>query len=278
MSSSVTSLNSKPEFQQWLKELFEGETESIPEFIPDENSLKLLSSIISKNKEAEKDAKEVIEAEKRLAEYYDNQSNEMCEILNGNLLPLNHEVSERVEKLAAVAYKMNLKEPTITNFFLGASVACENGLRRKEKQTIKDYNTFLLEKKISDTKMMNDMLKREIEDVKKVLHIQNSLDNNFNENTSFVMHKIEDYKSRMKKLERRLESAEYDSMFSHSDLVKKAEDINFLEKEVECLRAKLDSYQSLPPNEMLTRLKIEEAQVELERLQNQFSVLLKKNC
>ncbi|KFM56584.1 hypothetical protein X975_02531, partial [Stegodyphus mimosarum] len=159
MSFSVTSLNYKPEFQQWLEELFEGEIENIPEFVPDENSLKLLSSI-SKNKEAEKDAKEVIEAEKRLAEYYDKQSNEMCKILNGNLLPLNPEVSERVDKLAYVACKMNLKEPTITNFFLEASVACKNGLRRNEKQMIKDYNTFLLEKKISDTKMMNDMLKR----------------------------------------------------------------------------------------------------------------------
>ncbi|KFM72030.1 hypothetical protein X975_15408, partial [Stegodyphus mimosarum] len=160
MSFSVTSLNYKPEFQQWLEELFEGEIENIPEFVPDENSLNLLSSIISKNKEAEKDAKEVIEAERRLAEYYDKQSNEMCKILNGNLLPLNPEVSERVDKLADVACKMNLKEPTVTNFFLGASVACENGLRHKEKQTIKDYNTFLLEKKISDTKMMNGMLKR----------------------------------------------------------------------------------------------------------------------
>ncbi|KFM69535.1 HAUS augmin-like complex subunit 1, partial [Stegodyphus mimosarum] len=88
------------------------------------------------------------------------------------------------------------------------------------------------------------------------------------------MRKIEEYKSRMQKLEGCLKSAEYDSTFSHSDLVKKAEAVNLLEKEVKCLRAKLESYQALPPNEMLTRLKIEEAQVELQRLQNQFSVLL----
>lgn len=195
-----------------------------------------------------------------------------------SLSDLQPDFAAKVKIIASVATQMKLNEPTITNFLLGAATL-ENNLKYSLEQGF-EHNFFLYKfnKKISDTIQKTDVLERDREMLQKKVSKQQVLNTDILEKTKFFKNKVEEYKKRNKKIEKQLKCQGWKPSLSHSELVKRSEVVEGLELQVNNLTAKLESYQNLPPNEMLTQFKIEEAQAELLRLQNEFDNMLKVLC
>ncbi|KAG8180322.1 hypothetical protein JTE90_028870 [Oedothorax gibbosus] len=258
--------------EEWLKYVFEDE--HIPDFEQSEDLMNALRQLMLKHKESERDAKEIMKAEQKYTEIYKNKTDELNSILNAESLSLSSETLEAVEQIAVASKKLNLKEPTITNFLLAVNEAENKEMEAKEKEMLEDYHLATLSKKVTKIMKTNHLIRRDLAMLENTVEHQDAYKPKVLTNNSFLDTKIEEYKRRIKKFERDLSKRNYDSSLEHNQLIKKSEAIDKLEKEVQSLHLKLNSYQSLPPNKSLTLLKIQTTRNELAALEDEFQKLL----
>ncbi|PRD25591.1 UNVERIFIED_CONTAM: hypothetical protein NCL1_40489 [Trichonephila clavipes] len=141
--------------QYWLKELFQDE--DIPPFDETPAVMELLKQIMSANKAAEKDANVIMKAEKNMKNCYDKKTKDLQ--LLTDFIQLSAETNDRVEKLASLAEKMKLKEPSLTNFLLGMVEAENREMLKKEKDLVSNHRTLVLGKKIGEVMKTNEKLR-----------------------------------------------------------------------------------------------------------------------
>merc|ERR1712178_230692 len=90
-------------------------------------------------------------------------------------------------------------------------------------------------------------------------------------NSRFLEKKAEHYRNLVRKLQVELNQTGMDRSLFHSKLVKRAEELEELKKRLQPMRAKLDSYQALPPDVSLAKVKVEEAKAELAAIEGELT-------
>uniref|UniRef100_A0A8C4R7G2 HAUS augmin-like complex subunit 1 n=1 Tax=Eptatretus burgeri TaxID=7764 RepID=A0A8C4R7G2_EPTBU len=87
--------------------------------------------------------------------------------------------------------------------------------------------------------------------------------------TEFLNCKTSNYKEQITAAKEQLTSRNMDPSLFHESLLTLLQELSKLTKDIVPLKAKLQSFQDIPPNLMLARVKVEEARRELEALEKE---------
>ncbi|GFW59958.1 uncharacterized protein TNCV_4864131 [Trichonephila clavipes] len=258
--------------QYWLKELFQDE--DIPPFDETPAVMELLKQIMSANKAAEKDANVIMKAEKNMKNCYDKKTKDLQ--LLTDFIQLSAETNDRVEKLASLAEKMKLKEPSLTNFLLGMVEAENREMLKKEKDLVSNHRTLVLGKKIGEVMKTNEKLRRDLKRLEGTVKIQESLHSEKVDEIAHCARKTEEFKAKIVAREKILQEVNYDESFRHSALVEKAEAIKKKENEVKEKKSKVEAYEGISLSYTSALEDIGRKQKELLELEEEMQKLLEK--
>ncbi|KAM6302372.1 HAUS augmin-like complex subunit 1 isoform 2-T2 [Podargus strigoides] len=92
----------------------------------------------------------------------------------------------------------------------------------------------------------------------------------------FLQERSEYLKMGIEAAEKQLADAGFDESLTHKSLVSLSEKLTKLEKEMEPVKKKLESYLGLPPNLLIARVKTEELRREVDALEEEFSQEVEK--
>ncbi|GFR25836.1 uncharacterized protein TNCT_92781 [Trichonephila clavata] len=179
--------------QHWLKELFQDE--DIPPFDETPEVIELLKQIISANKAAEKDANVIMKAEKNIKNCYEKKTKDLQFVTD--FIQLSAETNHRVEKLASLAEKMKLKEPSLTNFLSGMVEAENREMLKKEEDLVSNHHILVLGKKIDEIMKINEKLRRDLKCLEATVKVQESLHSEKVDQIAHGVKKNEEFKEKI---------------------------------------------------------------------------------
>ncbi|GFY62650.1 uncharacterized protein TNIN_137861 [Trichonephila inaurata madagascariensis] len=270
VNMGLSNLCDDQHLQYWLKELFQDE--DIPPFDETPAVMELLKQIMSANKAAEKDANVIVKAEKNMKNCYDKKTKDLQ--LLTDFIQLSAETNDRVEKLASLAEKMKLKEPSLTNFLLGMVEAENREMLKKEKDLVSNHHTLVLGKKIGEVMKINEKLKRDLKRLEGTVKIQENLHSEKVDQIAHCAKKTEEFKAKIIAREKILHGVNYADSFRHSTLVEKAEAIKKKEEEVKERKSKVEAYEGISSSYTSALQDINLKQKELLELEEEIQKLL----
>lgn len=228
--------------QLWLEELFQDE--DVPSFDETPEAMELLKQIMSSNKTAEKDVNVIMKAEKNMKDSYDKKTKDLQ--LLTDLIQVSADTCQRVEKLASLAEKMKLKEPSLTNFLFGMIEAENREMLQKEKDLISNHHISVFSKKITEIMKTNEKLRRDLKRLESTVKVQENLHLEKVDQITHGVKKNEEYQEKIDVKEKTLKKDAFDESLRHTTLVQMAEALKRKEKEVKLWKSKVDAYAGLP--------------------------------
>ncbi|XP_031566759.1 HAUS augmin-like complex subunit 1 [Actinia tenebrosa] len=256
----------------WLEGLFGDEP--IPQYEINNKTIEILEQMADRNMRCDRDAEIVIEDMVQKTAEYDFEAQRISRILNDvgiTLTSLSQSGSHSIKTLSEVSLLLGLKDCSSSSLMLGiANQSCALDAILDERAEEKRVYSRLLAKTKSSLVKANT-LQRALETLEEQHTLQKPILDKRSQETGFLQSKAKEYQRIVKELEEYQKSLGLESSIFHENLVKKAEDINLLKEKSKPLKNKLESYQNLPPDLSLAKVKVEEAKRELARLEQQLS-------
>ncbi|XP_023226124.1 HAUS augmin-like complex subunit 1 [Centruroides sculpturatus] len=266
MSSNVIQIQ---EIHNWLKIIYQNE--NIPTFEINNRTLNILASIMTRYQEKEKHSQIIMNYLKNSAAEYNITAEKLSKILQQVKINLHTQLHSDISGLALVASVLNLKNTSLSSFI--------HEMERIFEETAKISETRKDESKISG-KLSSDsiamqqklqQLERELQEAEKWWQDNLPEIHNNKKYSSFLKSKVKEYDKELNHLEKYLQKMQIDPNIYHSTLVKKSESIKEMKEKLNTVQMKLQCMANLPANEDLARVKIAEAEMELEKLEREFS-------
>ncbi|XP_055941630.1 uncharacterized protein LOC129971679 [Argiope bruennichi] len=263
--------------QQWLKEVFR--KENIPSFDETPEFIEALKKVMNENEVAENDAKAIIKAKENMRDFYNAKIHfftvEELQLVT-DFIQLNSETYGRVQRLASMAEKMKLKEPSPSNFLLAMTEIEDKEFIKAEKEFISSHYMSIFSHKVKNTIKMNEKLRRYLKSLTKIVEMQKSHYSEIMKGMAYFDGKKGNLEEMIKKSQERLHEANYWQIegIRHSVLVEKAKKLKDMEERLKTLENKCEAYHSLKPSLKATNLAIEEKEKELLKLEEDFQKLL----
>ena len=272
MASIMTLAANHPSIRAWLETLFEGEP--IPNYEVNQESLELLSEIAKLSQSRKRSLTAAAEVQRRQAEEYRAEakriSNNLAKL---NLSPdeLSGPTGDFVEVLAELAQVLGLDEPTEDELALKlaevqlktAKIPAKDYSNRKELDSEKEEKL----KSIENIARSKQVLKKAEKDLER----SKAQTNKFKNELHFLGEKSKEYDKKSFRHESELKKNGYSKEIDHDSILALRKQLDDLEETHEPLKTKLKSYQSLPPDLELGRVKVAEAQKELDDLSHQLT-------
>lgn len=254
--------------QEWLEGIYG--CNSVPDFEVNAKTVSILYKIMMSNISSNKDASELYKHQEQLSELYTSgggKVNESLKLAGIEMDKLSNPCQLAVRSLSLATCYLDLKSPSTTNFLVGL-----NNLSRQQMDSSKESRTVVhlmshFTKRLNSVLHTNQQLQRDLktkEGLSKMLELQ---EDKRARQTEFLQGKQGEYGCTIKSLEDAQISCGASSDIYHKTLVTKSEEIKQVEAKLSEITAKLKSFQNLPPNENLARLKVEESKEELLKLE-----------
>ncbi|XP_060085907.1 HAUS augmin-like complex subunit 1 [Ylistrum balloti] len=271
MSSLSNTMNERhQEIQVWLENVFGGE--SVPSYELNKTTIHVLYNLMKKNRSMDEDTQLVIADLRQKTQEYNAEAGRLERVLKGVSITssvLSQSGIMSVRNLANVALLLQIKDISDTNYMLALQalqdelykteeIYCQEqtilqDLRDKTKTALQKYNTI---------KRSLAMLQQEAKSQ------QPQMEGKAKE-TVFSRSKAKEYKEKISQLQKVLSSTGVDSSIYHRELVHKSEELQKLKDQMAPLKAKLQTYHSLPPDISLTKVKLEELKREVDMLESE---------
>ncbi|XP_015928331.2 HAUS augmin-like complex subunit 1 isoform X1 [Parasteatoda tepidariorum] len=260
--------------ENWLMQLHGDEVCSSLQ--PDAHDLEYLLSLKSQNEESEKNVREEIKLKRARIHSFNTNIGKLKALLNSEDASLSEDTWKQIDCVAGLAAKMNIEELDLTNFLLAICEMKNENFKNEEQKMINCALMSSYSQKSLKIRNSNDILKSQLNALTEVVDTQESNKEKMTGRTKFFNTKSAEYERDIKLFKERLKVVSFEESLQHSNLVESLEVIKVLEEKLKVSKDKLKSYINLPPNESLTRLKVEEKKEELKQLELEFMSLLEK--
>ncbi|XP_065911751.1 HAUS augmin-like complex subunit 1 [Dysidea avara] len=274
MAELTPSLEEKYAFvQQWLSSVFDGE-QKISDYTINSQTIDLLYEAAVEAEEDRRRVQLVAEGYRQRAEEYKAETKRLQGLhkhIGINQSDMSEEARKAIEDTVTMAVNLDLKDCSYTSFLLAVSDRkrkqaqqaerelkdkrkTERQLERSEKAgtTANHYHQML--ETFQQQKQQQEQVKEE-----KLQYVE------------FLKQKSEQYQSQINKMKEELSRNGYQSSLSHSSLLSVSQEISELRKQLNPLKEKISSFQNLPPDMSLARVKLEEARRELALLEDKLT-------
>lgn len=257
----------------WLQQVF-GE-DPIPQFEINSFTLGVLEQLAIRNQEQNKHAvlitKDFIQKTSEYAAEVE-RLNRITEQVGLPVSTMSQSGRTSLKTLASVALLLGTKNCSTSSLLLGIAeqsqaLSAALDANTEEKRLL---SRLLIKTKKAQAKVSD--LQRSLDGLEDQVALQApKLQRNAQE-TEFVKLKCKEYEKINKELEGYQSKVQLDSSIFHNSLVKKAEDVRVTKEKMKPIKAKLDGYNSLPPDIYQAKVKVEEAKMQLELLERQLSM------
>ncbi|XP_046854163.1 HAUS augmin-like complex subunit 1 [Xenia sp. Carnegie-2017] len=256
--------------RSWLESVYQGNV--IPPFEVNSTTVSLLYDLACINERKDKAFETIMEELIQRKEEYKHESARLHKITAAvGLSNLPESSQASVEILANTALNLNLKDTTMSSYILGINnLLRERHLIKKQMKESK-YSMKKLLRATKKALLQYNTLKRAYEILENEISLQEPLLKQRRNETDFLKQKSSEYEQQLHHLQSILINVNLKPDLFHKALERKYEDILKVEDELKPLKTKLDNYHSLPPNMSLAKVKLEEARIELETLEEQLT-------
>lgn len=254
--------------QEWMESIYG--SNGVPDFEVNAKTIAILHKIMMCTISSNNDASELLKHKEHLSEFYlleAGKINESLKLAGITMDKLSNPCQLAVKSLSLATCYLDLKNPPTDDFLLGL-----NNLSKQQMDVSKESRALIhlmsqFTKRLSSVLLTNQQLQRDLKTKEGSLKTLELQEEKRARQTEFLQGKQGEYGCTIKSLEDALISCGATPDICHKALVTRSEEIKQMEAKLSEITAKLKSFQNLPPNENLARLKIEESKEELLKLE-----------
>jgi len=269
----LTELCSLEQVFSWLQQVF-GE-DPIPQFEINSFTLNILEQLANRNQEQNKHAEFITRDYIQKTSEYAAEVERLSRITDQVALPISSMSQSgrtSLKTLASVALLLGTKNCSTSSLLLGITeqsqaLSAAGDANTEEKRLL---SRLLIKTKKAQTNVSD--LRRSLDGLQDQVNLQAPKLKRNAQETEFVKLKCKEYEKTNKELEGYQNKAQLDSTIFHGSLVKKAEEVRAIKEKIKPIKDKLEGYHSLPPDISQARVKVEEAKMQLEMLEQQLSI------
>eukprot|EP00062_Callorhinchus_milii_P022607 gi/632980569/ref/XP_007907107.1/ PREDICTED: HAUS augmin-like complex subunit 1 isoform X1 [Callorhinchus milii] len=233
----------------------------------------VLRRLMEINRERDNHGRQLLEDVRQKTKEYQAEASHMQEVLEESLglttNSLSSSGSSLLNSLVDCSLALDLKDTSRTSFVLAMN-SLTSELTAAESRA-QELEVKALSKKLTDKMVLEQLLEEDLRNVEEELPGAIAKAENNKQNMDFFTKKMKEWKKQQKFSERQLLEAGYQPELEHHALLELSEKLTKLKKEVAPMKAKLNSYLDLVPDPMLAKVKIEEAKLELRKLEELIS-------
>lgn len=260
------------EVQNWLEGLFGGDP--VPQFEINPRTVEILHGIMRKNQQQDNAASILVEDHQQKAKEYSVETERMSNILKKiGLSPgsLSQSGTASLRNLTNVALLLDTKDASNSSLLLALSESAQVPRRIQEAHKMEQKMSSELTAKTKTGLIRANALKKALDALEERSKYQGPELEKKAKQAGFLQSKGQEYKNRIHELKNELKLSGADPALLHRTLVRKADGLKELRTKLHPIRAKLDSYQELPPDLELARVKVEEAKRDLGLMEEELS-------
>ncbi|XP_064609839.1 HAUS augmin-like complex subunit 1 [Liolophura sinensis] len=268
MATNKSTTEKHKEVRAWLQCKFAGET--IPPYEIREEIVEELYRLMKRNEAKDSEIQLVIDDLRQATSEYKAEAQREGRILNQvGFTPaaLSQSGVTSLQTLNGVANALKLRDTSDTSYLLGLAELSDETFKVAEARKNTQHLTHQLQKKTKAVNIRENERKQELSTLDEQAAQQESEFKTKAKEVGFLQMKAKQYSSSLDKTKAVLGQRGLQPSLFHRELVKKAEEIQKVEDKLIPMRAKLKTYNSLPPDLMLTKAKIETLKKDLDELQ-----------
>ncbi|EDV21117.1 uncharacterized protein TRIADDRAFT_60376 [Trichoplax adhaerens] len=252
----------------WLERLFDGQP--VPQYEVNATTMNMLENLYKLNQVCDNDAHNLIEDVKQKALEYSYEALRLSTILSTLGLDkssLSQSGNVSLNNLAKIALILKLKDTSISSYYCGIHHLARDTRSVERMHNMEKRLIDALTIKHRDSIVKSSALKRTLRELTDhAAETEPKLEQRLRE-TAFLGRKSQEYQKIITELKKANKEVNMDPSLYHSNLVKRAKDLQMLKEELAPLQAKWKSYHSLPADISLAKVKLEEAKQEMVRLE-----------
>ncbi|XP_048583757.1 HAUS augmin-like complex subunit 1 [Nematostella vectensis] len=270
----MDSQNKHSKVKQWLEENLPEDL--VANYEINATTIGMLEQLARRNRQQEKYAKLLINDMRQKGLEYAAEAQRWTRVLCDIGLPLST-LSQSgllsIKTLSSICLLLGVRDCSSSSLMFGLS---DISYDLEKVQNERDAEKILYTRLLGKTKAAlakDSVLQRALHTLEEQEILQTPVLAKRAQDTGFLHNKSKEYNRIVKQLEGTIKSVDLGlgRTIYHGYLVSQSEEVVGLQEERKPLKAKMDTYQSLPPDISLARVKVEEAKRELEKLEKQLS-------
>ena len=259
----------------WLRDIYGGD---LPPFEVNGDTIRVLKQIFDNNKASEAGLSIVLEEIREKSAEYQTETDQLKKILKSLYFSpdkLPDRLNELINSLASLAVTLRSRDPSLPNLSL---------LLSQHMVSVKDSDLSdafpsdrinvsvldkiaIVEKEMAELRIKTEQLRDDLEQERKTHPRKQS-------EMIFLQKKRQEYGETRVELERALSASGFREEISHSNVSAFRKEITNLNCHLSDLQQRKHHYNALPLNTALARVRLEEAKLELERLNQEIMTKL----
>lgn len=264
---------------QWLDAIFG--TDAVPSYEINPTTIDCLWKMMKKNEKQDNAINLVIDDLRQKANEYSNEATRIGRMLSGVGLSFNslsNSGTASLSTLVDMALILRTKDACDTSLMLAISDLYLLISRQAATRKLEEKMSSELQAKKTAILLKNTTLKQRLKLLEDEAAEHDVKMKKGTKQMALLQATGKEERKSIRHLEEKLRSSGVNSELYHSTLIRRSEELKASRETLHSLRAKLDSYQSLPPDLALAKVKVEEARRELaaieEKITEQFDVML----
>lgn len=256
--------------QAWLEKVFGGE--SIPQYEINSRTTTILYELMIRNERNEQNTNLIIDDLQQKTDEYAAETDRLRGILQQmgiTQTSLSQSGTVSLRSLANVALILDTKDASDTSLLLGLNAQTQEKLRVEEERRHEQRLQTQLFKKTKNALHTLNGLEKSLKSLEDQSQYQIPELTMRAKQAGFLQKKAREYMKNAHQLNLEVSKSGIDPSLYHHNLVTASENLSDLKNRLQPMKAKLDSYQDLPWDLSLAKVKVEEAKQELATLETE---------
>ncbi|XP_003725805.1 HAUS augmin-like complex subunit 1 [Strongylocentrotus purpuratus] len=260
------------EVRCWLEEVFGDHT--VPQYEINVKMVVMLHDLMQRCKERDTDKQILIDdLNDKTTEYHGEEKRLSSIVENVGLSPssLSQSGNVSLRTLTNVAQTLQLQVTSASNYYLAMMNLTRELVALEDKRQEENLSNQKLFNKTKIAMIKTESLKKAMVSLEEQAKEEGPKLEDRMRQTGFYHSKSREYDNQLESLEVKLRETGVEPSLYHQSLVALSQELESLDTRLSPLKAKLDSYQNLPPNVPLAKVKIEEAKRQLMAMEAELS-------
>ncbi|CAH1797389.1 unnamed protein product [Owenia fusiformis] len=257
------------EVRDWLGAIFH---DSIPQYEISTKTIDILHALMKTNLERDKHIEAQIEDCRLKAKEYYAEGQRLTNILDGVGLQqenLSQSGTMSLRTLSNIAELLQIAEANDSSYLCALSDISQQTLKIEEQRSREHQLFTQLSAKTKSAMLRTQSLNKAVEALREQKEHEAPHVSRKSKQLLFFRKKGGEYRKRIETSMQTLHQSGVDTSVLHQALLIKSKELEELKGSLEPLRARMSSYQSLPPDVPLAKVKLEELRREIETLERQ---------
>ncbi|XP_041463717.1 HAUS augmin-like complex subunit 1 [Lytechinus variegatus] len=256
----------------WLEEMFGDDT--VPQYEINIKTVSVLHDLMTRCKERDRDKQIVIDDLNEKTVEYNAEEKRLSSILENVCLSpssLSQSGNVSLRTLSNIAQTLDLQVASASNYYLAMTDLTRELIKLEDKRQEENISNQKLFNKTKIAMIKTESLKKAMVSLEEQAKEEGPKLEDKMRQAGFFQSKSKEYDAQLENLEYKLHETGVEPSLYHQSLVALSQELESLDSRLSPLKAKLDSYQNLPPNESLAKVKVEEAKRQLAAMEAELS-------